>query len=471
MLEVVFSKDKPSAGTVKVIPMFEDKMVKADFLTDEEAKLVKKAIVQAEFGGQNGKNLDIFGGRAKIILAGLGSDNDDLSLQGAGEKLFGQLSGDERAYIAAEDDNTAIQLAYGILLGSYSFDKYKTEKTAADFPKLEQIIVRVNDPTAATENFKACLALVTAVRYAKDLCNEPASYLTPEVFAADIKRLEYLGLDVEILDEQALRLNGFGLVEAAARGSAVSPRVVVISWRGKRQQENYDLGLVGKGVCFDAGGLSLKNTAGMQEMKMDMSGAAAVVAAMKAAALQRQRKNLIAVVGLIENMPGPAAMKIGDVCTSVCGKTVEIGNADAEGRLVVADCLAYLQKNYPVKRVVDLATLGSLRNVLGNVYAGLFANDDKLAGALLAAGDKSGEKLWKMPLDIRYEQMLSSPIADIRNVAVEGRASIVSAAFLNRFVEKGVKWAHIDISGVRLDKTGLASGFGVRLLDELIKEL
>ena len=471
MLEVVFSKDKPSAGTVKVIPMFEDKTVKADFLTDEEAKLVKKAIVQAEFGGQRGKNLDIFGGRAKIILAGLGSDNDDLSLQGAGEKLFGQLSGDERAYIAAEDDNTAIQLAYGILLGSYSFDKYKTEKTAADFPKLEQIIVRVKDPAAATENFKACLALVTAVRYAKDLCNEPASYLTPEVFAADIKRLEYLGLDVEIFDEKALHLKGFGLIEAAAGGTAAKPRVVVVSWRGKRQQENYDLGLVGKGVCFDAGGLSLKNTAGMQEMKMDMSGAAAVVAAMKAAALQRRRKNLIAVVGLIENMPGPAAMKIGDVCTSVCGKTVEIGNADAEGRLVVADCLAYLQKNYPVKRVVDLATLGSLRNVLGNVYAGLFANDDKLAGALLAAGDKSGEKLWKMPLDIRYEQMLSSPIADIRNVAVEGRASIVSAAFLNRFVEKGVKWAHIDISGVRLDKTGLASGFGVRLLDELIKEL
>ena len=471
MLEVVFSKDKPSAGTVKVIPMFEDKMVKADFLTDEEAKLVKKAIVQAEFGGQRGKNLDIFGGRAKIILAGLGSDNDDLSLQGAGEKLFGQLSGDERAYIAAEDDNTAIQLAYGILLGSYSFDKYKTEKTAADFPKLEQIIVRVKDPAAATENFKAYLALVTAVRYAKDLCNEPASYLTPEVFAADIKRLEYLGLDVEIFDEKALHLKGFGLIEAAAGGTAAKPRVVVVSWRGKRQQEGYDLGLVGKGVCFDAGGLSLKNTAGMQEMKMDMSGAAAVVAAMKAAALQRRRKNLIAVVGLIENMPGPAAMKIGDVCTSVCGKTVEIGNADAEGRLVVADCLAYLQKNYPVKRVVDLATLGSLRNVLGNVYAGLFANDDKLAGALLAAGDKSGEKLWKMPLDIRYEQMLSSPIADIRNVAVEGKASIVSAAFLNRFVEKGVKWAHIDISGVRLDKTGLASGFGVRLLDELIKEL
>ena len=471
MLEVVFSKDKPAAGMVKVIPMFEKQAVKADFLTADEAKLVKKAIAQAGFDGQAGNVLDVFGGRAKIVLAGIGSDDGDLSLQRVGEKLFGKLSGDERAYIAVENDNTAIQLAYGILLGSYSFDKYKTEKTAADFPKLEQIIVRVNDPTAATENFKACLALVTAVRYAKDLCNEPASYLTPEVFAADIKRLEYLGLDVEIFDEKALHLKGFGLIEAAAGGTAAKPRVVVISWRGKRQQEGYDLGLVGKGVCFDAGGLSLKNTAGMQEMKMDMSGAAAVVAAMKAAALQRQRKNLIAVVGLIENMPGPAAMKIGDVCTSVCGKTVEIGNADAEGRLVVADCLAYLQKNYPVKRVVDLATLGSLRNVLGNVYAGLFANDDKLAGALLAAGDKSGEKLWKMPLDIRYEQMLSSPIADMRNVAVEGRASIVSAAFLNRFVEKGVKWAHIDISGVRLDKTGLASGFGVRLLDELIKEL
>ena len=323
----------------------------------------------------------------------------------------------------------------------------------------------------AKENFKSYLALATAVRYAKDLCNEPASYLTPDVFAADIKRLEYLGLDVKVLDADALKVEGFGLVEAVGKGAAESPRVVVVSWRGNRQKKAYDMGFVGKGVCFDAGGLSLKNNAGMREMKMDMSGAAAVVAVMKAAALQRVRKNLIAVVGLAENMPGAAAMKIGDVYASFGGKTVEITNADAEGRLIVADCLSFLQKSYPVKKIVDMATLGAFSCVLSNAYAALVANDDKLAKQLLAAGERCGENLWRMPLDRRYEKMLASPVADMCNIETEGRVSIVSAVFLSRFIEKGVKWAHIDISGVSHSKTGLASGFGVRLLNELIKEI
>lgn len=471
MLEVVFSGRSAPAGTVKVIPMFVDKAVRADCLSEEEAKLVKKAVKQADFTGQFGTTLEVFGGRSKIVLTGIGDGENDLILQRVGSKLFNCLYHDEKAYIAAESDNIGRQLAFGVLIGSYSFDKYKTEKTAQDFPKLEQIIVKAQDEAKSKEDFKPCVAVATVLRYAKDLCNEPASYLTPAVFAADIKRLEYLGLDVEVLDEKALHLKGLGLIEAVAKGAAEAPRVVVVSWRGRRQQKTYDLGLVGKGICFDAGGISLKNSNGMLEMKMDMSGAAAVVAAMKAAALQRVRKNLIAVVGLAENMPGPAAMKIGDIYTSFSGKTVEIINSDAEGRLVVADCLAYLQKNYPVKKIVDMATFGSLKSTFGSFYAGLFANDDKLAKQLLAAGEKSGESLWRMPLDRRYEQMLLSPVADMRNLEADGKGLIASAAFLNRFIEKGVRWAHIDISGVRRAKTGLASGFGVRLLDELIKEL
>lgn len=471
MLEVVFTDKMPSETGVKVVAMYEGTPAKADFLTAEEAKLIKKAILQSGFEGRLKENTEVFGGREKVILTGLGKKGDEIAVQKAGAKLFDKLFHDEKAAIAVEDEKTALNLAFGVLSGSYSFDKYKTEKKPEDFAKLEQITLIVEDPQAAFEKFKPYIALMTGIRYCKDLCNEPASYLTPEVFAADIKRLEYLGLDVEILNETEIKNKGLGLIEAVAKGSVNAPRMVVISWRGNRNKETYDLGLAGKGVCFDAGGLSLKTNSGMIEMKMDMSGAAAVVSALKAAALQRVRKNLIAVVGLVENMPGSAAMKIGDIYTSYSGKTVEVMNADAEGRMVLADCLGYLQKNYPVKTIVDLATLGSLRTVLGNVYAGLFANDDKLAKSLEQAGESCGEKLWKMPLNVEYEKMLASLLADMRNIASDSKASIVSAAFLNRFIEKDTKWAHIDISGVRLDKTGLASGFGVKLLNELIKGL
>ena len=471
MLEVVFVEKVSTDDVVKVVTIFEGKPVKANFLTAEEAKLINKAIVQAKFEGKLKETVDVFGGRAKTVLMGLGKDGDDIAVQTAGVKLFERLFNDEKAFIATDDENTALNLAFGVLLGSYSFSKYKTEKKAEDFPKLEQISLVVADAKSAYEKFKPYIAEVTAIRYCKDLCNEPASYLTPEVFAQDIKRLEYLGLDVEVFGAEDIRTKGLGLVEAVGKGAANSPKVVVVSWKGNRNKKEYDLGLVGKGVCFDAGGLSLKSNAGMVEMKMDMFGAAAVVAVMKGAALQRVRKNLIAVVGLVENMPGAGAMKIGDIYTSYSGKTVEVMNADAEGRMVVADCLGYLQKNYPVKTVIDIATLGSLRTVLGNAYAAVFSTDERLVKQMIKAGESVGEKLWEMPLDKQYEQMLASPLADMRNISLDGKASIVSAAFLNRFIEKGVKWAHIDISGVRLDKNGLASAFGVRLLNELIKGL
>ncbi len=471
MLEVLFTKNAPSTMMVKVVVMFEGKVAKADFLTNEEAKLVKKSIKQANFNGEANQFLEIYGGKTKIVIIGLGNPQIDSDIQDVGKFLFKKLAFDEAAYIMSNDENIALNLAYGVLLESYSFDKYKTEKKADDFTKLEQIVLLVNDPEKTTKDFKPYIALVNGVRYCKDLCNEPSNYLTPEVFAADIKRLEYLGLDVEIFDFEQIKLKGLGLIEAVGKGSINLPKVVVVSWKGNRADSTYDLGLVGKGVCFDSDGLSLKSNTGMLEMKMDMTGAAVVVSVMKAVALQRVRKNLVAVVGLIENMPSSNAMKIGDIYASYSGKTVEIMNTDAEGRLVVADCLSYLQKNYKVKRIIDVATLGSLRTVLGNVYAGLFSNDDKLAKQLMKSGDNVCEKLWVMPLDDEYEVMLKSLVADIKNISSDGRASIVSAAFLNRFIEKGQKWAHIDISGVRLDKTGLASGFGVRLLNEFIKGL
>ena len=471
MLEVVFSNKKPLAKTVKVIVMSEGKSIKTDLLSEDEACLVKKAIIQADFSGEEGKFVEVFGGRAKILLAGIGKQKDDLAAQRLGRELFVKLYNDEKAYIMAENDKEGQNVAFGVLLGSYSFDKYKTEKKADDFPKLEQIVIRASKEKATQEDFRHYLALATAVRYAKDLCNEPANCLTPEVFAQDVERLKYLGLKVEVLDEEALKLKGLGLIVAVGKGSKNPPKMVVASWMGNRASKEYDLAIIGKGICFDAGGLSLKPNPGMSEMKMDMAGAAAAIASLKAAALQGIRKNIIAVMGLAENMPGENAMKIGDVYTAYNGKTVEIMNADAEGRLVVADCLAYVQKNYKIKNMVDIATLGSLKTTLGNVYAGVFANNKTLADKLIKAGEKTGEKLWLMPIDASYGGMLNSAVADIRNVATESKASIVSAAFLEKFVEKGTPWAHIDISGVRLDKDGLASGFGVRLLNEFIRGL
>lgn len=471
MLEVIFTKDEPVNNVVKVIAMFEDKPAKVEFLDETEANLVQTAIAQANFEAKSGEYVNVYGGNSKIVLLGLGKNNDDLNIQSVGEKLFNVLFNDESAYIFAENDNVAVNLAYGVLLGSYSFDKYKTEKKDDEYTKLEQIILRVDDVEKNKENFKAYLAMANGIRYCKDLCNEPANYLTPEVFAYDIKRLEYLGLDVELLDMEAIRLNGLGLVEAVGKGGANLPYVVVMSWRGNPNKKDYDLGLVGKGVCFDSGGLSLKTGNGMVEMKMDMSGAAAVVSAMKVAALQRIKKNLVAIVSLVENMPDGNATKIGDIITSYSGKTVEILNADAEGRLIVADALSYMQKNFKVSKIVDLATLGTVTAMLGNVYAGLFSNDDKLAKMLVSAGEKSGERLWLLPIDDGYEKMIKSDVADIKNIPTGQSARVTSVAFLNKFIEKGTKWAHIDVSGMRLDKSGLSSGFGVKLLNEVMKDL
>ena len=280
MLEVVFSSAKPDENMVRVIAMKEGEPSAIDFLDEKEAELVQTAIGQSGFEGKFGEHIVVYGGVEKIVLFGLGNKTDDLTAVKAGECLFEFLQKDERAYVAAETEKTAVNLALGVLLGSYSFDKYKTEKKIEDFTKLEQLIFRVKNQEKISEDFKPQLALVNGVRYCKDLCNEPASYLTPEVFAQDIKRLEYLGLDIEVLDIEQMKLRGLGLVEAVGKGSANLPYVVIMKWIGDRSKKDFDLGLVGKGICFDAGGLSLKSNVGMAEMKTDMSGAAAVPTAL-----------------------------------------------------------------------------------------------------------------------------------------------------------------------------------------------
>ncbi len=462
MLEVILTAKPKEDVKTKVFVL--SKKDKIPAIYKEQAKL-------QGFKPEKGKIITFWQDGLSIVLYGLGENVAKLDWQEAGRNLYSKIEKEEKALILVSNDAAALEVVFGVLQASYSFDKYKTNKKPEDFPVLEQLIVKVKNEKKATETYKNYVALYTGVRYARDLCNEPANCLTPEIFARDIKRLEYLGLDVEILDKDNLHLKGLGLIEAVGKGAANEPKLVVISWRGNRKAKEYDLGLVGKGVCFDAGGLSLKTTQGMLEMKQDMSGAAAVVATMKTAALQRTKKNLLAMVALVENMPDGNAMKVGDVYTSYAGKTVEVNNTDAEGRLIVADGLSYMQKNYKVKRIIDVTTLGSLNGVLGKVYGGMFANDDRLADELLKASEESGERLWRMPLNKQYRKALDSTVADIKNVAPDAKASIVSAAFLAEFVEKGTKWAHIDMSNMRMDNKGLAAGFGVKLLNEYIRNM
>ena len=316
------------------------------------------------------------------------------------------------------------------------------------------------------------------MRYARDLINEPANNLTPEILSADIKRLEYLGLEVEIFDEKKMKELGFNLVLAVGQGSVNKPRIAVIKWHGDKNSADYKIGLVGKGVTFDSGGISLKSAANMDDMKQDMAGSAVITATMKAAALQKLEKNIVAVVGLVENMPSGSAIRPGDVVRSMSGQTVEIGNTDAEGRLVLADCLTYIQKTFAPEYVIDMATLtGGIMIALGGTFAGLFADNNKFADTICKTGEECGERVWRMPLDEEYNKLIDSPIADMKNIGGRYASASTAACFLNRFINRNTKWAHIDIAGTDLIKGTKdmypkgASGFGVILLDSVVKKL
>ena len=373
----------------------------------------------------------------------------------------------------------AYEMALGIELGSYSFDKYMTKKKQKDFSKLENVYFKAKGKVLNAKEYVHYAALANGVRYARDLTNEPANNLTPIIMAEDIKRLSYLGLEVEILDEKRMKSCGFNLALSVAQGSENKPRVAIMKWCGDKKKEEFDLALVGKGVTFDAGGISLKPGNGMWDMKQDMAGAAAVTGAMKVAALQKLPVNVVGIVGLVENMPSGTATRPGDVVQSMSGQTVEILNTDAEGRLVLADLLWYVQKEYQVKKVIDIATLtGAIMVALGTEMAGVMGNSQQLVDEIKKAGLLSGEEVWQLPLTPAYNKMMDSDIADMKNISESRNAgSITAACFLERFIQKGVKWAHLDIAGMDKETKGRpltpkgASGFGVRLFNALMKNL
>lgn len=379
------------------------------------------------------------------------------------------------AFENADKQKSAYNIALGFELGGYSFDKYFTTKKACEYSSVEKLIIASEGIEA--KGWAEYAALANGVRYARDLTNEPANYLLPEVFAQDIKRLEYLGLEVDILEPDELKENNFNLLLAVAQGSDNPPRVAVIRWKGNPDSEEYDAGFVGKGVTFDAGGLSLKSSPNLLTMNHDMAGAAVMVATMKVAALQKLKANLIAIVGLVENMPSGKAIRVNDIVASMSGQTVEILNTDAEGRLVLADCLWYLGTNFAPKVMIDAATLtGAVANLFGREFAGIMGNNNELTQNLIAAGNLTGEKLWELPLTKAYDDMIKSDFADMKNIGGKIAGGMTAACFLRRFIPNDIKWAHLDIAGVDnqekptpLNPKG-ATGFGVCLLNRFIKE-
>ena len=403
----------------------------------------------------------------------------------AAEKLGGVaaarllLSGETHAVIDLGgldyDADAAARVALAAALRSFRYDRYKTRLKEKQKPTLKKITIVGGGEGAAKRWESRYAAVYEGVLLTRELVTEPANIIYPQSFVERVlASIDGSGIEVEVLDGAAMAKLGMGALLGVAQGSVREPRLLVLRWNGGASGEA-PVAFLGKGVTFDTGGISIKPAANMEAMKWDMGGAGAVAGAMKALALRKAKANVIGVCGLVENMPDGNAQRPGDVVTTMSGQTAEVINTDAEGRLVLCDVMTWTQKIAKPKVMIDLATLtGAMVISLGHEYGGMFANDDDLAGRLLAAGQVSSDQLWRMPLGEAYDRMIDSHIADMKNVGPREGGSITAAQFLQRFVEDGVKWAHLDIAGMAwsdkpkptYDKG--ATGFGVRLLDEYI---
>lgn len=427
----------------------------------------------------------------RLMLFALdGADCQTVDLEGLGGKIaikFGTL-GIKSAHVVIEalpglsmiEADVAVALATGLRLRDYRFDKYRTpSEDDAELPEkgIADMTFHLERHDAAATAWIEASAIAAGVEHGRDLVAEPANVLNPKAFAQHCKELgKDLGLEVDILEQADLEKLGMHALLGVSQGSVNEPYVVVMNWKGGREDEA-PVALVGKGVCFDTGGISLKPAGGMEEMKWDMGGAAAVFGAIKAIAGRKAKANVVAVLGLVENMPSGMAQRPGDVVTAMSGTTIEVINTDAEGRLVLADALHYAGQRFKPKAMVDMATLtGAVIVALGHEQAGLFASDDTLSDQLVAAGDRVGERVWRLPMGSDYAKHIKSEIADIKNTGRAREAGATAGAvFLQRFVGD-IPWAHIDIAGVAWSKRELplstkgATGFGVRLLDRFVSD-
>ena len=492
-MKIVFAKpDMPKGGSY-VVGVHEDRK-----LSPEAAALDKRcggqiaaALAASRFKGRKGETLDILAPQgveaSRIVLLGFGKPADlgALRLQRIGGALVAHLNrvGETAATVAVDvlaDGSpsmpaVAAHMAYGARLRAWRFDKYRTGEKPEQKPSLAALTFGVADAAAARKLFAPLSRVADGVDLARDVVSEPANVIYPQSFAERAKELRALGVSVEVLDEKQMAKLGMGALLGVAQGSARPPRLVVMEWRGAASKRAAPIAFCGKGVTFDTGGISLKPAAGMEDMKWDMAGAGAVLGTMAALAGRKARVNAVGVVGLVENMPDGNAQRPGDIVKAMSGRTIEVLNTDAEGRLVLADVCWYTQDRFKPAAMIDLATLtGAIIIALGHEYAGLFANNDELAQRLEAAGRSTGERLWRMPLGETFDRMIDSDAADVKNISSDrGAGSTIGAVFIQRFVNN-VPWAHLDIAGMvwsKKDHAMMAKGataYGVRLLDRLV---
>jgi leucyl aminopeptidase len=452
-----------------------------------------RALKVSGFTGKAGQFLEILAPSnmkvSRLLLVGLGKPAvDEKALETLGAQIVGRLYGAAETNASIEIDvpkgsrvkkaELAAHLAFGARLKSYAFDKYRTRNLEDYARKLKTLRFVTPDVAAAKKAHTGLAAVAEGIFLARDLVNEPPNILYPAEFARRAKaQLSKLGVKVEILGEAEMKRQGFGALLGVGQGSARESQLVVMQWQGGKKSAS-PIALVGKGVCFDSGGLSIKVGAGMQGMKGDMAGAACVTGTLLALAARKARVNAVGVIGLVENMPDGGAFRPDDVLTSLSGQTIEVLNTDAEGRLVLADALTYTQRRFKPKLVIDLATLtGAIVATLGFEHAGAFSNDDELVRRIQAAGRYTGERVWQLPLDPFYDKMIRSKIADMKNIGGANSGSITAAQFLQRFIEKNMPWAHLDIAGVAWQDgerkptvPSWGTGWGVRLLNRLMIE-
>jgi leucyl aminopeptidase len=495
MLKIVFATPAlPKAGAVAMGVLDNRKLTAAAAAFDRKGRgALTRAMEASRFKGRKKDVLAILapsGSRLdRLVLFGLGKPGalDALGAEAIGGALVAHLalSGETDLAVVVDSEAAktltpavaAARIAYGARLRSYRFDKYRTTEKPDHKPSLKRLVLMVDDPVRARIEFQRLDKIADAIFFARDLVSEPANVIHPESLAHEAQSLSALGVDVELLGEEKMRKLGMNALLGVGHGSAKESHLVVMRWLGRPgAKAERPVAFVGKGVTFDTGGISIKPAGGMEDMKWDMAGSAAVIGVMRALAARNAKVNAVGVVGLVENMPSGTAQRPGDVVRSMSGQTIEVINTDAEGRLVLADALWYTRERFKPRFMIDLATLtGAIMVALGREHAGLFSNDEELAGRLIAAGKAESELLWRMPLGEAYDKQINSDIADMKNTGNRYGGSITAAQFLKRFV-KDTPWAHLDIAGMAWadkDRPTVPKGgsaFGVRLLDRLIAD-
>ncbi|MGE9270877.1 MAG: leucyl aminopeptidase [Verrucomicrobiales bacterium] len=487
-MKVVFSSPKPATSGLAVVPVFSDAKVYGvarDYGNGPQGALAR-ALKRPTFSGKAGATL-VHHALESSKLSGLYfrgvGELESFDVEKFAAEVLADLgkSGETTLTIHLDgfgvSPDAAARAVVGARLAAYQFLKYRTTGRGMDevtVKTLRVVIEQATEARSAYQNFHG--PVCDGQLFARDLVTEPSNELNPKSYAARIRKMKTLGLQIEVLGEKKMRELGMNALVGVGLGSQYESQLVVMKWNGAAKSKS-PVCLVGKGVTFDTGGISLKPGAGMWDMKVDMGGSAAVVGAMHALAARKAKVNVVGIVGLVENMPDAKAQNPGDVVTSMSGQTIEVQNTDAEGRLVLADALTYANRFHQPKAMVNLATLtGAVMVALGSEHAGLFSNSDEVAEGLKKAADVSTEKVWRLPLDDAYDRLIDSQIADMKNIGGREAGSITAAQFLQRFVGD-TPWAHLDIAGTASKNTrtdprepSLATGFGVRLLNQWIAD-